>query len=48
MLAVDYRDLINRDLPPIERGCTSKIAYGSRDEARSFGHGRRSNGQLHP
>jgi hypothetical protein len=49
MLTVDYRTLINRDLPPVERGCTSKVAFESRREARSVArNGRRSNGQLHP
>jgi hypothetical protein len=49
MLAIDYRTLINRDLPLVERGCTSKVAFSTRAEARSLArHGRRSNGQLHP
>jgi hypothetical protein len=45
MLTADYRSLVNRDLPLIERGCTSKAAFVSRGEARSlarhlrFGHG---------
>lgn len=49
MLAVDYRTLINRDLPLVERGCTSKVAFESRREALNLArNGRRSNGQLHP
>jgi hypothetical protein len=49
MTAVDYRTLINRELPYVERSCTSKIWYESRGEARNAArHGRRSNGRLHP
>lgn len=49
MLITDYRTLINRDLPLLERGCTSKAAFESRREARSLArHGRHANGQLHP
>jgi hypothetical protein len=29
-MSVDYRDFINRDLPLVERGSTSKAAYVSR------------------
>ena len=48
MLA-DYRTLINRNLPLVARGCTSKAAYVSRREARFVArHGRHSNGQLQP
>jgi len=36
MPAVDYRLFINRDLPMRDRGCGSKVAYGSRREARAL------------
>ena len=43
----DYRLYINRDLPLIERGCTSKAAFDSRREARSTAnHSRTRNGSL--
>ena len=42
-----YRDLVDRQLPHIERGCASKIAYSSRREARSVSrHGRHQDGTL--
>jgi hypothetical protein len=45
----NYRQLINRDLPIIERGCTSKTVFVSRREARSWvRNGRRSDGSLDP
>jgi hypothetical protein len=48
MLA-DYRTLINRNLPLVERACTSKAAYVSQREARFVSrHGRHGNGQLEP
>jgi hypothetical protein len=49
MLA-EYRTLINRDLPLVERGCTSKAAFLSRREARSLSHNgkRHADGQLKP
>jgi hypothetical protein len=48
-MSVDYRDFINRDLPLVERGCTSKAAYVSRREARTWvRNGRRSHGSLDP
>lgn len=48
-MAVDYRQFINRDLPRIERGCTSKVVFDSRREARSWvRHGRRSDGTTAP
>jgi hypothetical protein len=44
-----YRELINRDLPLMDRGCTSKGVFISRREARSMGrHGRSQDGALHP
>ena len=47
MTAVDYRMLINRDLPIEERACTSKVWFVTRTEARQVArHGRRSNGRL--
>ncbi len=49
MLAADYHQFINRDLPIRERACTSKAAFVTRAEARSMArHGRHSNGQLEP
>ena len=48
-MLVDYRTFINRDLPFVERGCTSKVAFVSRREARSISnHGRRQDGSLAP
>jgi hypothetical protein len=48
MLA-DYRMFIDRDLPLIERGCTSKVAFESRRAARSRSrHGRHQDGSLAP
>lgn len=48
MLA-DYKTFINRDLPPVERGCTSKAVFVSRREARSLSrHARHGSGQLAP
>ena len=49
MSLLDYRQFINRDLPPQERGCTSKAVYLTRREAVSStrrGHG--TDGALHP
>jgi hypothetical protein len=47
MLAIDYRTLINRDLPAVERGCTSKSPFTSRREATHVArHGRHASGQL--
>ena len=47
MLAIDYRTLINRDLPAEERGCTSKSVFTSRREATQVGrHGHHASGQL--
>lgn len=44
-----YLDLINRDLPLIDRGCTSKSVFVSRREARAMGrHGRSQDGALRP
>lgn len=49
MSAIPYRQFINRDLPPVERGCTSKAVYISRREARSTSrHGRGQDGSLRP
>jgi hypothetical protein len=48
MLAA-YRALIERPLSPIERGCTSKVGYSSRREARTRSrHGRHQDGTLQP
>jgi hypothetical protein len=35
MSVISYRQFINRDLPRIERGCTSKAIFVSRGEAPS-------------
>ena len=49
MSVISYRDFINRDLPLVERGCTSKALFVSRGEARSFARrDRRQDGSLHP
>ena len=49
LVIADYRLFINRDLPLVERGCTSKAAFISRREARSrANHSARSNGRLAP
>jgi hypothetical protein len=49
MSAGDYHQLINRHLPMIERGCTSKALFVSRREALSLArHGRRRDGRLRP
>lgn len=49
MSVISYRDFINRDLPPVERGCTSKAVFVSRGEARTFARrDRRHDGSLHP
>jgi len=49
MSALPYRLFINRDLPRIERGCTSKALFIRRREARSMGrHGRSQDGALRP
>jgi hypothetical protein len=48
-MSVDYHDFINRDLPLVERGCTSKALFLSRREARAWMRsGRRSDGRLDP
>ena len=48
-MLVDYRLFIGRASSPIERGCTSKITYSSRREARSTSrHGRHQDGSLAP
>jgi len=47
MSVISYREFINRDLPLVERGCTSKAVYLTRREARSTGrHGRGQDGSL--
>ena len=48
-MSLDYRIFINRDLPHLERACTSKAAFVSRGEANQVARrGQRSNGQLAP
>jgi len=49
MSVVSYRKFINRDLPRMERGCTSKALFISRSEAKSSARrNRRNDGSLHP
>jgi hypothetical protein len=49
MSLLPYRQFINRDLPLVERGCTSKSLFVSRGEARSAArHGQRQDGSLRP
>jgi hypothetical protein len=48
MATFAYRELINRDLPPFERGCSSKVLYLSRREARSAARGGRRTPGLVP
>jgi hypothetical protein len=48
-MQVAYRDLVDRRLPRVERGCTSKSAYNSRREASTMSrHGRHKDGSLKP
>lgn len=35
-MIADYRQLVNRNLPLVERGCTSKAGFVSRSEARNL------------
>jgi hypothetical protein len=45
----DYHLFINRDLPPLERGCTSKVWFASQAEARSVSRTwRHASGSLRP
>ncbi|HEY8868203.1 MAG TPA: hypothetical protein VIM30_02290 [Candidatus Limnocylindrales bacterium] len=46
-MTTDYRQFINRDLPLVERGCTSKISFESRREAKSVSR-RGGDGRLRP
>lgn len=49
MSVISYRAFINRDLPQVERGCTSKALFVSRGEARTSARRHRQNdGSLHP
>ncbi len=49
MSKIRYRDLINRDLPFRERGCTSKTPFATRAEARAVvRHGRHGDGSVKP
>jgi hypothetical protein len=48
-MSVIYRQFINRDLPHVDRGCTSKAIFVSRGEAKtSARRNRRNDGSLHP
>jgi hypothetical protein len=47
-MTADYRQFINRDLPLVERGCTSKVAFESRREAGVVSHRAGGNGRLRP
>jgi hypothetical protein len=49
MSLLAYRRLINRELPRLERSCTSKALFISRREAVSSTRGgHRGDGALHP
>jgi len=49
MSLVSYRQFINRELPPLDRGCTSKAVFVSRREAQtSTRRNVRSDGSLRP
>ena len=49
MSLLAYRQFINRDLPQLERSCTSKAIFLSRREAVSATRrGRRGDGAMHP
>jgi hypothetical protein len=49
MTSIPYRELINRDLPLLERGCTSKAMFISRREAQNVKrHGRHQDGSVRP
>lgn len=49
METIGYRQFINRDLPLLDRGCTSKAVFLSRGEARNLvRHGRQGSAGLHP
>jgi len=49
MSVISYRQFINRDLPRVDRGCTSKALFVSRSEAKtSARRNRRNDGSLHP
>jgi hypothetical protein len=44
-----YRQFINRDLPPLERGCKTKVPYFSRREAiHQARRSRSADGSLKP
>ena len=46
---VDIGQLVNRQLPRLERSCLTKARFVSRDEARALArHGRHRDGQLSP
>jgi hypothetical protein len=48
-MTVDYHQFINRNLPLVERGCTSKAMFVSRGEARALvRHSRHTDGQVKP
>jgi hypothetical protein len=49
MTAVDYHLFINRNLPLVERGCTSKALFTSRREAQTMArNGKHTDGRLRP
>jgi hypothetical protein len=48
-MTVDYHQFINRNLPIVERSCTSKSLFLSRAEARTRARGgRHADGQVKP
>ena len=49
MSVISYRQFINRDLPLVERGCTSKALFITRAEAKSSSRrNRRDDGSVRP
>ena len=49
MSLLAYRQFINRELPRVERSCTSKAMFVSRREAANLGrHGRGTDGAMKP
>jgi hypothetical protein len=48
-MVTDYRQFINRELPLVERACSSKVGFAGRREARTAAHhGRHAHGTLKP
>ena len=48
-MSLAYRAFINRELPIVERACTSKTSYVSQSEARNLlRHGRHAGSGMEP